>query len=170
MICSLGLLAMRSLNASNGAAAYWTTSAPSIVSTKSGMRALAADSGAALQRGEKRADFAPHFGAAGKSAPVGADQSDQLVTFINRDQVIFRGDGAAVVADAVDEQRGHVGFHRFQDGVGLLDIHPSFQRQQRFGGPGGTGVERDHLRVRRAVEEERHFDGTINPSHWASVS
>src|SRR5271155_608591 len=159
MICSLGLLAMRSLNASNGAAAYWTTSAPSIVRTRSGMLALATDSGATLQRGEERADFAPHFGAAGKPAPVGADQSDQLVTFIYRDQIIFRGDGTAVVPDAVDEQRGHVRLHRFQDGIGLLDIHPGFQREQRFRRDGGTGVKRDHFSVRRAVEEECHFNG-----------
>src|SRR5271163_4315801 len=97
---------MRSLKASNGAAAYWTTSAPSIVRTRSGMRALATDSGAALQRGEESADFAPHFGAAGKPAPVSADQADELVTFIYRDQIIVRGDGTAVVPDAVDEQRG----------------------------------------------------------------
>src|SRR5271156_3559874 len=124
MIWSLGLLAMRSLNASSGAAAYWTTSAPSIVRTSSGMLALATDSGAALQRSEKCADFAPHFGAAGKPAPMGADQSDELVTFIDGDQIIFRGDRTAVVPDAVDEQRAHVGRHRLQDGIGLFDVHP----------------------------------------------
>src|SRR6202050_1874467 len=127
MIWSLGLLAMRSLNASNGAAAYWTTSAPSIVKTSSGMLALATDSGPALQRGEKRADFAPHFRAAGKSVPVGADQSHELVTFVYGDQIIFRGDRTSVVSDAVDEQRGHVGLYRFQDGIGLLDVAPSLQ-------------------------------------------
>src|SRR5271156_1424660 len=128
MIWSLGLLAMRSLNASSGAAAYWTTSAPSIVRTSSGMLALATDSGAALQRVEERANFAPHFGAAGKSAPMGADQSDELVTFIYGDQIIFRGDGTAIVPDAVDEQRGHVGLHPLQDGIDLFDIVPSLER------------------------------------------
>src|SRR5580658_3017285 len=118
---------MCSLNASNGAAAYCTTSAPSIVRTSSGMLALATDSGATLQRGEKRADFPPHFGAAGKPAPMGADQSDELVTFIYRDQIIFGGDGAAVVADAVDEQSGHVGLHRLQDVIGPFDIVPGLE-------------------------------------------
>src|SRR5580658_6022 len=103
MIWSFGLLAMRSLNASNGAAAYGTTSAPSIVRTSSGMLVLATDSGAALQRVEERANFAPHFGAAGKPAPMGADQSDELVTFVYWNQIIFRGDRTAVVSDAVDE-------------------------------------------------------------------
>ena len=49
------------------------------------MCALATDSGAALQRGEESANFAPHFGPAGKPAPVGADQADELVTFIDRE-------------------------------------------------------------------------------------
>src|SRR5580658_7686403 len=127
MTWSLGLLAMRSLNASNGAAAYGATSAPSIERTRSGMLALATDSGAALQRGKERADFAPHFGAAGKPAPIRADQSDELVTFIYGDEIIF-GDRTAVVANAVDEQRGHVRLHRFQDGISLFDIVPGLER------------------------------------------
>src|ERR1700728_195100 len=126
MICSPGLLAMRSLNASSGAAAYWTTSAPSIVRASSGMFALATAPGATLERGEERADFAPHFGAAGKPAPMHADQSDELVTLIDRYQIIFRGDTGSMVPDAVDEQRGYVRLHRFQDGIGLLNIHPRF--------------------------------------------
>src|ERR1700683_657951 len=163
MIWSLGLLAMRSLNASSGAAAYWTTSAPSIVRTSSGMLALATDPGATLERGEECADFAPHFGAAGKPAPVHADQSDELVTLIDRHQIIFRSDTGSVVPDAIDEQRGYIRLHHFQDGIGLLNVHPRFQRQQRFGGPGGTGVERDHSTVWRALEEESHINRNHQP-------
>src|ERR1700733_7018524 len=154
---------MRSLNASSGAAAYGTTSAPSIVRTSSGMLALATDPGATLQRAEECADFAPHFGAAGKPAPVRADQSDQLVTLIDRHQIIFRSDTGSVVPDAIDEQRGYIRLHHFQDGIGLLNVHPRFQRQQRFGGPGGAGVERDHSSVWRALEEESHVNGNHQP-------
>src|ERR1700723_2342096 len=126
MIWSFGLLAMRSLNASSGAAAYGTTSAPSIVRTSSGMLALATDPGAPLQRGEECADFAPQLGAAGKPAPVHADQSDELVTLIYRHQIIFRSDTASIVPDAVDQQRGYIRLHRFQDGIGLFNVHPRF--------------------------------------------
>src|ERR1700683_4951878 len=159
MIWSLGLLAMRSLNASSGAAAYGTTSAPSIVRTSSGMLALATNPGATLQRAEECADFAPHFGTAGKPAPVHADHSDQLVTLIDRHKIIFRSHTGSIVPDAVRQQRGYIRLHRFQDGVGLLNVHPRFQRQQRFGGPGGTGVERDHSSMWRALEEESHING-----------
>src|SRR5271169_4168806 len=115
---------MRTLNDSSGAAEYWTTSAPSIVSCKSGMHALLTETSSLLEPGKKRSNFAPDFRATGKAAPVGADQPDQLVAFIDWNQVILGRGCASNMADAINEQGGHIVVHVAQNWIHLHDVSP----------------------------------------------
>src|SRR5580692_6985543 len=136
---------MRTLNDNSGAAANWTTSALSIVSTRSGMRALLTGSGSRFEMREERANFTPDFGAAGKSAPMHADQPDELVTFVDRNEIVLRGCGASDMPDAVDKQCHHVFLHFCQNRISLHKVSPGVQAEQRLRGPRRAGVQSDDL-------------------------
>src|ERR1700719_5346125 len=89
------------LNSNVGTAAYCITSAPSTVSCRLGMCALTAESSSLLERSKESGDFAPNFGAAGESAPVRANQTDQLVALIDGNEVILSRSVAADMTYAV---------------------------------------------------------------------
>src|ERR1700745_71560 len=101
MISSHALFMTRTLNDSSGAAANWTTSALSIVSCRSGMGALFVEPRSLLEPGKKRGNLAPDFRAAGKPAPVGADQPNQLVALIDGNQVILGRGGTSDMSDSI---------------------------------------------------------------------
>src|SRR5450432_2643100 len=145
---------MRTLKASSGAAAYGTTSAPSMASCSSGMGSLFRNAGPALQSSEKCINFAPHFGATRKSAPVGANQANEFVAFVDGDEKVFRGSSAAGVADPIDEKSGDVRFHSIQDRVGFDELGPGVEGKQGFGWPGRAGIQGDYFAVRRTVKEK----------------
>src|SRR5579863_3702229 len=139
---------MRTLKDNNGAAANFTTSALSIVSCNSGMRVLLAGASSFLEALKKRANLAPDFCPAGKPAPVRADQSDQLVAFVDRNEVILRGRSPSDMAHAIDEQGSHIVLHLAQDGIHLHDVSPGIQRKQRFGGPRRARIQGYHFSLR----------------------
>src|SRR5580693_3386506 len=149
---------MRTLNDSSGVAANCTTSAPSVVSRRSGMRALTAQSSALLQPGKKCANLPPHFRAAGKAAPVGADQSDQLVAFIDGDQIILGRRSLSNTPDTIDQQCAHVVLHPAQNWIRLHDVGPGVQGKQRFRGSRGAWIQGDYFFVQRTLEKKRHLN------------
>src|ERR1700733_5546675 len=104
MTSSLRELTMRTLNASNGAAANGTTSAFSIVSCNSGIGALGADAGSLSQRREKAIDLTPDLGTTGKSPPVCADKTNQLVAFVDWNKVVLGRMRLPAVPGPVHEQ------------------------------------------------------------------
>src|ERR1700674_992324 len=115
---------MRTLNDNRGAAENWTTSALSIVSCKSGMLDLLTETSSLLEAGKKRANLPPDFRAAGESAPVGADQTDELVAFIDWDQVILSGGCPSDVSNAINKQGRHIVLHVAQNWIHLHDVRP----------------------------------------------
>src|SRR5450432_1347782 len=110
---------MRTLNPSSGAAAYCTTSTLSTVSCRSGMRALADESGPLLERCKKGVDLAPDLGATRQPVPVRADQADQLVALVDGHNVILRRVRTSTVPDTIDKQSGHIRFHLIQNWIRL---------------------------------------------------
>src|ERR1700722_12908425 len=107
MSSALGSLAIRTLKASRGAAAYWTTSAFSTVSRRSGICAFFSEACSLLERSKKRADLAPDFGTPGEPAPVGAYQGHQFVALVDGNQIVLGRRGAARMPNAVDQQSAH---------------------------------------------------------------
>src|SRR5258708_1947954 len=124
MTSSARALAIRALHAHNGPAAYRTPSALSTVNRRSGMRALMSEAGSLLERRKERANLAPNFRATGESAPVRADQPDELIALIDGDEVILRGGRSPGMANAVNEQGRHIGFHLAQNWIGVNDVGP----------------------------------------------
>src|ERR1700722_16866088 len=159
MTSSIGRFTMRTLNANNGAAANGTTSALSIVSCNSGMYALVGESGSFSQRSEKAIDLTPDFGSTGKSAPVCADKTNQLVAFVDGNKVVLGRMRLPAVPGPVHEQGAYVRLHFAQDRIRFDDVGPRVERQQRLGGTRGTRIQCDYLSVRCTVEEKRHVDG-----------
>src|SRR5438105_4755834 len=145
MASSDGVLLMRSLNASSGAAAYGTLSALSTWKLRSGMRLLLR-ARAFLQAEEELRNLRPDLGSSGKAAPVQANQADQLVTLVDGDAVELAGR-----IDAVDQQGLNVRLQVLEDRILLFQLPPGFQRQQRFRDPGRTGIKRLDLIGRRAT-------------------
>src|SRR3982074_2538413 len=95
MTSSWGSLLIPVLNTSNGVAAYLATSTFSIARFRLGMRTVP-NTGSLLERGEKRAYFAPYFCAAREAVPIGANQTNQLVAFVDGNKVVLRGNALAV--------------------------------------------------------------------------
>ena len=115
-------------------------------------------SGARLQALEEIADFLPHFGAAREAAPAGANQTDQFVALIDRQNEIFRRrDRRRDRCDSRVNASTSASISRAQDCV--LEIIPGIERQQRLGSSSGAGIEGNDSFVWSAVEEERHTDG-----------
>src|SRR4030095_5057707 len=68
---------------------------------------------------EELSDFLPDDHASRQPFPLHANNSDELETFINWNDVVFPGR-----ADAVYEQTFDVGLHRGNFGIVAFDIHP----------------------------------------------
>src|SRR4051812_3192608 len=98
-----GALVSRSLNASRGAAAEGTISAPSTAICRSGTAGPPSRrgraGGALLQAREEGVDILPDGVAARQPTPAGSDQADQQIALIDRRQVVV-----LPAADAVHQQ------------------------------------------------------------------
>src|SRR5580704_279942 len=126
MTSSAESFTMRILNAISGAAAYGTASALSTVNCKLGMHALASDSRSLPQCGKESSNLPPDFRATRQPVPVHADETNQLVALIDRDEVILRRLRTSAKPNPIDEQGSHVGFHFVQDRVRLNNVRPRF--------------------------------------------
>src|SRR4051794_40442370 len=100
------------------------------------------------------ADRLPHLTAAGEAAPARADQPDERVAVVDRDEEVLPG-----AARAIDQQRLDVRHERVQHGVARLELLPRLEGQQRLRRAHRTRVEGADAVRRGVVEEERHVDG-----------
>src|SRR5271154_3280591 len=126
MVSSRSALAIRSLKAISGAAANGTAAADSILKARSGMR-LSAETGLRLEIGEELRHFLPDLSSSRQSAPVAANQADQLEAFVDGNDVIFRVRKAPGVAEAVDEQRFDVRLHFAEGRIFRGDVFPRIE-------------------------------------------
>src|SRR5579864_8657408 len=94
----------------SGATANGTASAPSTRKLKSGMCPLCSRPSSLPESRKESCDLLPHLTSAGESAPVHADQADEFVALINRNQVVFAPRTFAGRADSIDQQRLHIRF------------------------------------------------------------
>ena len=88
-----------------------------------------------------------------------ANQAHQLVAFVDGKQVVLGRGISAGIAEPVDQQPFHIGFHFVQNRVARHNVVPGFQRQQRFGRTRGAGIKRDDAILKAALEKEGHVDG-----------
>src|SRR4030081_162246 len=149
------LSVIRTLRARVGVTAKVTTSAPSTAKSRSGIPGwrLADPLGPGFDVLEEAVDQLPDLGAAGQSPPARSDQTHQLIAAIDGDQVVV-----ARASHPVDEQGLDVRLHLAQQGVGLLQLVPGLQTEQRLGGPGRTWIEGHDAPFHRAAKEEGHVD------------
>src|SRR5271170_7786622 len=159
MSSSLDSFVIRSLNASSGAAANATGPALSTEMRRSGIRTLVMSPASFLQPAKKLAKLAPNFRAARKPPPMRADQTHQLVAFIDGREVILRRARPARRANTVCQQGYDVRFHFAQHRICLRDVIPCVEWQQRFDRPRRTRIKSNHFSVRAAVKKESHLDG-----------
>src|ERR1700677_3758803 len=148
---------MRSLNSRVGAAVNRGGSAFSIWKRKSGIRFFSHCS-PLFQSVEETPDFLPDLCPAGKSAPVAANQADQLVTLVDREHIILRCSKSSNMSNAIDEKRFHILLHFRQNRIRIFDIVPGLKRQQGLGRSRRAGIKRNYSRVRRASKKESHAD------------
>ena len=116
--------------------------------------ALSYFTAASLQTGEELVDVLPDFGSSGEAAPMQADETDEMKTFVDGYDVVL-----GRRADAIDEEGFDIGFHRLERGMLGRDLGPGFQAEQRFNGAGGAGVHGHHPAFRGVVVEEGQVDG-----------
>ena len=109
-----------------------------------------------FQLRKKAAYFAPHFRASGEALPVSANQSNQLVAFVDRHQIIFRWRSAANMANAIYKQSLTSGSIPFSTGFVSTMSVPGIQRQQRFRRSRRARIQSGHFSLRRALEKESH--------------
>src|SRR5689334_9103912 len=105
-------LSMRSLKVSVGSAAKAGTSTPVISKFRSGIDLSFRYPGFCPNINKKRFNGLPDRVPSAQTLPATADQADELITGIDRDNVIF-----APILYPVDEQRLHVGFQLVQNRV-----------------------------------------------------
>src|ERR1700733_2582317 len=129
MVSLATALLMRSLNRSVGATVKRCGSAFSIWKLRSGIGFLFHNRGSLFQFVEKARNLLPDLGSTGKAAPVGANQSDQLVAFVDRQQIILWRSKSAGVPDAIDEQSFNVRFHFLYCWICFFNIFPGFEWQ-----------------------------------------
>src|SRR6185436_8966515 len=96
-----GRLSMRSVNPSVGEAQKGTAPARSMEKRRSGTRGLGHGFGGGIEAGKEAPDFIPRFAAAGKAAPVRADDADQPVAGVDRREIVRRRRHAAQLSDPV---------------------------------------------------------------------
>src|ERR1700686_1523578 len=99
---------MRSLNRSVGATVKRCGSAFSIWNLRSGISFLSPPCGSLFHCVEEACNLPPHFGSTRKAAPVRTDQSDQLVTFVDWQQVVFWSSKSTGMSHPIDEQSFNV--------------------------------------------------------------
>src|SRR5437879_865977 len=162
-ICSVSsALWICSLNSVVGPAANGSTSASTIVKSRSGMGAVHS-LGTGRQAGEELVYFLPDFAPAAHALPIEADKADELVTLIDGHQKVPSG-----AAHPVDQQRFDVRFHLSQYRVSLLQFPPGLQRQEGFRGAHRPRVQRHNTLHRSVGAEKGHVDGDAQafPLHF----
>src|ERR1700722_3132342 len=114
-----GRFVMRSFSAIRGAAACATASAPSIWKCSSGIDGLSYIHASGLQVGKELMNLFPDFGSTREPAPVHANQSNQTITLINRnDEILCRR------SDAVDQEGLNIWLHLLQGKMLRSDLRP----------------------------------------------
>src|SRR6516225_9162806 len=93
---------IRSLNTSSGAAANGAASAFSTLKLNSGKGVSSHEPGLCLQVAEEPTDCFPYLCAAGKAAPIGADQADKLVAFVDRRYIVLSGFAHSIYQERFD--------------------------------------------------------------------
>src|ERR1700691_5645295 len=101
MVSAGSALLTRNLNAIRGVAENLTTSAPSILKPRSGMHLLSHNSRPGPEVRKEVADLLPNFRPTCQAVPVNANQADQLVACIYRDNVILRQGRSSRLPDSV---------------------------------------------------------------------
>lgn len=109
---------------------------------------------ASFQTREELIDVLPDFGSSGEAAPMQADETDEMETFVDGYDVVL-----GRRADAIDEKGFDIGFHRLEREMLGRDLGPGFQTEQRLNGAGGTGVHGHHPTFCGVVVEEGKVDG-----------
>src|SRR6476469_1759232 len=108
------VLATSRRKASVGAAANGMAATPLTWKLRSGTQNLGHRStGTIAQCVEEIRQFRPNLCASGETAPMRADQPHQLVTFVDRSDVVF----VRLRGQTVDEQGLHIGFHGAESGT-----------------------------------------------------
>src|SRR5205807_3591995 len=100
--------------------------APSTRKLRSGMASPLAACGARLERRKELVNLFPNGLATREAVPVHANESHQLVAFVNRHQVAGAGS-----ADAIDKQRFGVRLQRLQFRVVTRQVAPGGKLEQR---------------------------------------
>src|SRR5215510_282578 len=113
---------MRNLNDTSGAAANETASAPSTEKLKSGMGHLFNRHGSFLHLRKKAVDRFPNLGAAGESLPFSANQTNEPVALIDRNDEILRH-----FLYSIDEQGFGIGSHLLQHRIAFDNLSPGFE-------------------------------------------
>src|SRR5208283_58159 len=111
-----------------------------------------------FQAGEELAQFVPNFSSSRETFPMQANQPYQLVTFVDREQIVLGCGIAARISQAVDQQTLDIGFHIVQNSISPHYVVPGLKRQQRLGCPSRTGIKRDHAALQTALKKESHID------------
>src|SRR5271156_4136876 len=117
-----------SLKASVGVAANGTTLAPSIWKLRSGIRLSTNHVRLQSQVREKSPYLCPNLRSSRKSSPVGTDQSNELVAFINRRNVILGLRDSMGMAYPIDQQCFYIGQEAAQRSIALCNLIPSLER------------------------------------------
>src|SRR5277367_1804041 len=96
------------------------------------------------QFGEESTDLCPDLGTSGEPAPVGADESDELVTLVDWRNVILGPGDAVSVPYPVDKQSFNIRPQRLQRRIVRRNFIPRFERQQGLDSAGWTGIKDNH--------------------------
>src|SRR5215469_13856676 len=92
-------------------------------------------------------NFLPDLRTAGKSAPVNANKAYEPVANIDRDDIVLGGQGLAGVTHTAYEESLDVVLHLAECGIGLHNVVPGLQGQQRLGRARRAWIPGTHLRV-----------------------
>src|ERR1700722_4549314 len=90
-----------------------------------------------------------------------ANQTDQLVAFVDRKHVVLCCRISARITQTVDQQYFYIRLHLIQDRVARHNVVPGFERKQRFSRARGARIERDNAVLKATAEEKRH----VNRNH-----
>src|SRR5262245_63386804 len=106
-----------------------------------------------MEARKERLDVTPCLRAAVEASPASADDAGQLVADVDRDEEALE---AVAAAQSVDEDRLDVGLHLLQDRIGLDEVLPGLEREQRFGRARRARIEAHDPAERRVAKQECH--------------
>src|SRR5580704_15592110 len=85
--------------------------------------------------------------------PMGTNQTHQLITLIDRRQIVF---GRTI--QPIHQERFDIRFHLVQNGIILHDVAPGVEREQRFSAARGAWIHGENAAFGAALQEERQPD------------